>query len=114
MLRRGDGYIRIITTAIYEITGGEMRTTLTLDDDVASQLRCRAQGQHGGFKRVVNEVLRRGLESADKPSAQKPFILRARSCGFRPGIDPFRLNQALDDTDAEQFVLKHGNKVPPK
>ncbi|MGH3664671.1 MAG: DUF2191 domain-containing protein [Egibacteraceae bacterium] len=43
-----------------------MRTTLTLDDDVAVQLeRLRARGDRP-FKQLVNEVLRAGLARADR------------------------------------------------
>jgi len=74
-----------------------MRTTLTLDDDVARQLRRRARGEHGGFKRVVNETLRRGLTAGDKPLAvPEPFVVRATSGGFLPGVDPLKLNQLQD------------------
>jgi hypothetical protein len=52
-----------------------MRTTLTLEDDVAALLR-RIQERRGvGLKEVVNQALRAGLASleapADKP--RKPF-----------------------------------------
>ncbi len=45
-----------------------MRTTLTLDDDVAAALK-RAQASSGAsFKAVVNETLRKGLvNGASKP-----------------------------------------------
>jgi plasmid stability protein len=85
-----------------------MRTTLTLDDDVARQLRRRAKGKHGGFKQVVNETLRRGLATGEKPAAeQPPFEVQAKHCGFRPGVDIFKLNQLLDEEEAGRFVVSH-------
>jgi hypothetical protein len=39
-----------------------MRTTLTIDEDVAVQLRRLRQGQNRGLKQIVNEALRRGLK----------------------------------------------------
>ena len=38
-----------------------MRTTLTLDDDVAALLKRLARTRNARFKEVVNEALRRGL-----------------------------------------------------
>ena len=38
-----------------------MRTTLTLDDDLAAALREQAQRVGVPFKHVVNDTLRRGL-----------------------------------------------------
>ena len=40
-----------------------MRTTITLDKDVASRLEQLRQGRR--FKELVNEVLRRGLKTYD-------------------------------------------------
>jgi hypothetical protein len=43
-----------------------MRTTLTLDDDVAAKLKTESQSAGRPFREIVNETLRRGLE-ADAP-----------------------------------------------
>lgn len=43
-----------------------MRTTLTLDDDVAAQLQAvRARGDRS-FKQLVNDLLRAGLHNAER------------------------------------------------
>ena len=85
-----------------------MRTTLTLDDDVARHLLKRSRGQRGGFKRVVNETLRRGLAAGDKPMAKPDqFVVKASSCGFLPGIDYLKLNQMLDDAETQDFIEHH-------
>jgi hypothetical protein len=67
-----------------------MRTTLTLDPDVADRLRTLARERGLPFKQVVNAVLRRGLHEGQGPSA--PFHVEARRLGLRPGID---LDRAL-------------------
>ena len=88
-----------------------MRTTLTLDDDVARQLRRRAHGAPGGFKGVVNDTLRRGLTAGAKPGpASEPFVVEAKSCGFLPGIDHLKLNQLADTLETEEFVESHAGK----
>lgn len=66
-----------------------MRTTITLDPDVADRLRMLARERGLPFKQVVNAVLRRGLD--DGPRA--PFRIEARALGLRPGVD---LVQALE------------------
>jgi len=64
-----------------------MRTTLTIDDDLFAELRRRSQAVHGGLKEVVNETLRRGLSVGATPlPAQPPFKVKAKSCGFLPGV----------------------------
>ena len=81
-----------------------MRTTLTLDDDLADRLKELARSSGGTFKEVVNEVLRRGLSTAEGPSeAPEPFRVIPKACGFKPGIDPLKLNQLYDDLEIERL-----------
>lgn len=59
-----------------------MRTTLTLDDDVAARLRAAVRKRRLPFKAVVNEALREGLDAMDRHRpARKPF----RTAGFDLG-----------------------------
>jgi hypothetical protein len=44
-----------------------VRTTLTLDDDVAAILKRLVRSRHARMKDVVNEALRRGLAGAAAP-----------------------------------------------
>ena len=60
-----------------------MRTTLTLDPDVAALLQQAAHEQRRPFKQVVNDALRRGLSA---PSAPAPFVQKQYSMG-RPRLD---------------------------
>lgn len=83
-----------------------MRTTLTLDDDVARELQERARRRGESFKEVVNEILRRGL-GGEKPSSHLPrFEVRPKACGFRSGVDALRLNQLSDELEMENFQRK--------
>jgi len=50
-----------------------MRTTLSLDEDVAAQLESWRAKQHLTFKQAVNSALRRGLSELSRPKARKPF-----------------------------------------
>jgi hypothetical protein len=79
-----------------------MRTTLTLDDDVATKLTKLSQQQKQSFRRVVNEVLRKGLASRQgerrKPRA---FHVQTFRSAFRPGIDPSKLNALVDDLEVQ-------------
>ena len=79
-----------------------MRTTLTLDDDVADKLRELASRSKASFKATVNDVLRRGLTAQERvAAAREPFRLEPFRSTFRAGVDPLRLNQANDDLEAE-------------
>lgn len=64
----------------------DVRTTLTLDEDVAAKLKAAARRSGRAFRDVVNEALRRGLVN-DRPARRKPFRVHARSLGgTRPGL----------------------------
>jgi hypothetical protein len=81
-----------------------MRTTLTLDDDLAKELREEARKSGRQFKEVVNDVLRRGLAAGVKPGRRpRRFRVQPKACGFRPGIDLTKLNQLVDEVEAERF-----------
>lgn len=58
-----------------------MRTTLTLDDDVASLLNKEARKSHASFKHLVNHFLRLGLTTSKQPM-RKPFVVKP--WGLRP------------------------------
>jgi hypothetical protein len=57
-----------------------MRTTLTLDDDVAMLLKKRADESGHSFREVVNRALRVGL-LGDRPSGDAPNIPQPHSMG---------------------------------
>jgi hypothetical protein len=64
-----------------------MRTTLTLDADVAAKLAAEARRTGRSFKQTVNETLRRGLASPRPGAGRKPFVVQARDLGrLRPGL----------------------------
>ena len=88
-----------------------MRTTLTIDDDVAQALKNLSRTRGASFKSVVNEVLRRGLMAGELPSApREPFKVRSARRGFRPGVDPLKLNQLADALESERFLdTDHGD-----
>ena len=84
-----------------------MRTTLTLDEDVARQLKERARRSGESFKEVVNSVLRQGLVHEKKPGAKlSRFEVTPKACGFRSGVDVLRLNQLDDELEKEDFERK--------
>lgn len=71
-----------------------MRTTLTLEPDVAERVRREIERSGKGMTAVVNEALRAALgPPAAEREKQPPFEVETHSFGFRPGIDLDRLNR---------------------
>ena len=77
-----------------------VRTTLSLDDDVAAKLRDLAHRRKRPFKEVVNEVLRRGLATQEPRVDVRPFQVDGFRSAFRPGVDSLKLNQLNDELEA--------------
>ena len=92
-----------------------MRTTLTIDDDLATALKALARDSGKTFKAVVNEVMRRGLMTGEKPVPDRePFMVESVRCGFLPGIDPLKLNQLVDELEVDGFLERpHGGGRKP-
>ncbi len=75
-----------------------MRTTLTIDDELAQTLKELAYRSGKSFKDVVNETLRAGLTGKKALPSARPYRIRPSSLGgVMPGID---LNKALQVADA--------------
>jgi len=79
-----------------------MRTTVTLDDDVLRLLRQIMRDEDKTFKQALNDALRNGLSEAT-PGRRKRrrFRVRPHESPFRPGLDPTRLNQLVDQLEIE-------------
>jgi hypothetical protein len=67
-----------------------MRTTVTLDPDVAAKLKEETRTRGISFKEALNSSVRRGLESSGIES--QPYRVRPKRLGARPGVD---LDKAL-------------------
>ena len=72
-----------------------MRTTITIDEDVAARLRAEARSAGKPFRVVVNEYLRLALR--DRRQERAHFEIRPRDLGaLRPGLSLDRVGQLLE------------------
>jgi hypothetical protein len=67
-----------------------VRTTVTLDADVAARLKAVARARGISFKQALNNAVRAGLSGERR--AARPFKQSAQAMGLRPG---FNLDKAL-------------------
>ena len=63
-----------------------MRTTLTLDPDVAVKARKGAAKLHRSFKEIINAALRIGLDQVLNPPPAKRYRTKPRPMGLRRGL----------------------------
>ena len=75
-----------------------MRTTLTIDDDVARALKRRAQETGRSFKALVNEALRAGLEETASEPLRRPYRL-----------EPVAMGQVTNGYDMDKALVIAGS-----
>jgi hypothetical protein len=87
-----------------------MRTTLTLDPDVATMLADEAHRLRRPFKQVVNDALRRGLSPGHTRAIRRPYRVQPHSAYLRPGLDPGRLNAIADELEDRSRLQRLGRR----
>ncbi|HWH28046.1 MAG TPA: ribbon-helix-helix protein, CopG family [Mycobacteriales bacterium] len=81
-----------------------MRTTVTLDDDVAAAVQRLASERGQSFKAALNTLLRTGL--ATETVSSRPYEMPARPMGLRPGIDLGKALRLAGDLEDEETLRK--------
>jgi hypothetical protein len=74
------------------------RTTLTLDDDVATGLQREVRRSGRPLRSVVNDTIRAGLDARSE-SPGVPFQVRAGELGLREGLDVDDIAGLLDQIE---------------
>jgi len=81
-----------------------VRTTVTIDADLAAKLRRIARERGVSFKDALNATLRAGIGTDAGPARQ--YRLRARSLKLRPGIDLDRALRLAATLEDEEVIRK--------
>jgi hypothetical protein len=80
-----------------------MRTTLTLDPDVARLIEEAVHRERRPTKQVVNDALRRGL--APSPSSTpEPYQLVPHKSSLQPGLDLSGFNRLADQLEDDAIL----------
>lgn len=81
-----------------------MRTTVTLDPDVAARLHALAAERGVSFKEVLNSSIRLGLRSDE--GAARPYEVPTRPLGLREGVDLDKALRLADELEDAELVRK--------
>jgi Ribbon-helix-helix protein, copG family len=81
-----------------------MRTTVTLDPDVAARLRRLARERGASFKSTINETLRAGLEAGRTPGRR--YEEQTADLGVLPGIDITKAMALASELEDEAVARK--------
>jgi len=77
-----------------------MRTTLTLDDDVAAKLKAESRRAGRPFREVVNETLRRGFAHQRARRPRQAFKVVVRDLGnLRPGLSLDNIAELIEQVE---------------
>ncbi len=78
-----------------------MRTTLTLDDEVAIGIkRIQKKRPDASFKTIVNDIMRKGLV-AEGEVKLIPFKIRTRKAVPRPGLNFDNIQALLSQVEGD-------------
>jgi len=77
----------------------DVRTTVTLDEDVAAKIRERMAKTRRSFKDTLNEVVRAGRMEVGRQVPAELFHVKARPLGLRPGLSCDHVEELLDQLD---------------
>ena len=82
----------------------DVRTTITLDNDVAAKLKAEVRRSGRPFKETVNALLRLGLAARPGNRPSVPFAVRARDLGhIRPDLSLDNVSELLERAEGPAF-----------
>ena len=85
----------------------KMRTTLTIDDQLAKELRRMAYESGRPFKEVVNRALRLGIEAEQAFPRRRPYKVKPVSLGgVLPGINLDKALRLADEIEDMEIANK--------
>jgi hypothetical protein len=76
-----------------------MRTTLTLDEDIAAKLKSESRKSGKSFREVVNDFLRKGLHSQKETKAVKRFRVKTRNLFPKEGLNFDNIGELLEQLE---------------
>ena len=76
-----------------------MRTTLTIDDDIAMLVEQAVRQSGDSYKGTVNRLLRLGLTASQEGAVRKPFVVTPRAMGLPPGLSYDCIPQLLEEVE---------------
>lgn len=81
-----------------------IRTTITLDDDVAEGLREQSKKKGIPFRTAVNEAIRDGLRVQIDVKARKRFVVQPLDVGpLKPGYSYDSISKLLAQAEGEDY-----------
>jgi hypothetical protein len=81
-----------------------MRTTVTLDEDVAAKLQQVSRERGVSFKGALNDIVRAGLATDSPPT--KSFRVQSQPLGIRPHVNIDKALGLADEIEDSEILRK--------
>lgn len=78
-----------------------MRTTVNINDAILSELKNRAHESNQPCRKVLHNILQRGLSLAPQKKNQKRVQIEASAVGINPALSGYSMNQLYDEIEAQ-------------
>jgi len=79
-----------------------IRTTVTLDDDVAARIRSESQSRGASFRDTLNDLLRTALLGVDNRPRRRTLKIKPIHMGHKPGLNYDSIESLLEYGEGEQ------------
>ena len=76
-----------------------MRTTLSIDDDIAALIEQEVRRSGDSFKGTVNRLLKMGLIASRKPSKREPFVVTPLPMTLPEGLSYDKIEALIEALD---------------
>jgi hypothetical protein len=76
-----------------------VRTTLTIDEDVAVIVEQKVKRSGDSFKGTVNRLLRLGIIADDQDEPEASFVVEPLFMGVRPGQNYDKIEELLEELE---------------
>jgi hypothetical protein len=80
-----------------------VRTTLTIDDDIAVLVEQEVRRTGDSFKGTVNSLLRQGLVARRKPQSKKRFVVTPKAVNTGLGTRYRKVSDLLEALDGSMY-----------
>jgi hypothetical protein len=88
-----------------------VRTTLTLNDEIARRAKRHAARLGISFKDIINRALEEGLSQLERQNRAKPFRTRPVPMGLRPGLSYDNVAELIARGESEDFKWKQVRRI---
>jgi len=79
-----------------------IRTTVTLDDDVAARVKRESQSRGVSFRETLNELLRTALLGIENKPHRRTLRIEPMPIGLKPGLSYDNIESLLEYGEGER------------